>query len=339
MGVKIKAILDRQQTSLGAFSSRVVAIDAYNAIYQFLSNIRGPDGKNLSDSSGRVTSHLSGLLHRNVNFLSLGIRPVYVFDGKPPSLKTAEIERRRLLKEDAAVLYEEALMKGDAQEAQKYAQRTTHLDDEMVGESKELLTLFGIPCISAPSEGEATAARLTQTGVAFASASQDFDSILFGARILARNFTTSGRRKLPNRNTYVNVEPEVIDTQRCLDKLGITREQMVDMGILIGTDFNPDGFRGIGAKRALKLIRKHSRLEDIPSIREGLDRVDYQQIRDIFLEPDVADVDGVEFGDADYPAIAEYLARHDFDPRRVGISLGRLKKSMERRSNNLDRWM
>ena len=91
MGVDIKTLLVREKTNLESFSSKIIAIDAYNAIYQFLAIIRGPDGLHLTDTKGRVTSHLTGLLYRNVNFLSMGIKPVYVFDGKPPSLKTAEI--------------------------------------------------------------------------------------------------------------------------------------------------------------------------------------------------------------------------------------------------------
>ena len=339
MGVDIKTLLVRERTRLELFSSRIVAIDAYNAMYQFLAIIRGPDGRNLSDSRGEVTSHLSGLLYRNINFLTMGIKPVYVFDGRPPSLKSVEIERRRQIKRDATVKYEKALSRGSVEEVRKYAQQTTSLRDSMVDDTKKLLAMFGIPWVDAPSEGEATAAHMTRTGAAFASASQDFDSVLFGAKKLARNFTNSGRRKIPNRNTYVDVEPEIIDLQKSLDALGLTREQMVDIGILIGTDFNPDGFRRVGPKTALKMIKRHSRLEDIPGISEELGQVDYQQIRDIFLKPNVADVSSVEFGSVDYDGVLEYLTGRDFAPERVQASLNRLRKALERRSNNLDRWM
>ena len=142
------------------------------------------------------------------------MRPVYVFDGKPPSLKAAEIERRRSAKRDAAVKYEQAVRKGDLESAKKYAQQTTAMRDEMVADAKKLLGMFGIPCVDAPSEGEAYAAHLTRQGLAHAAASQDYDSILFGATRLVRNFSLSGRRKLPNRNTYVDVEIEMISSQR-----------------------------------------------------------------------------------------------------------------------------
>ena len=182
MGLDLKKLVVREKTTLENFTSKVIAIDAYNAIYQFLAIIRGPDGLNLTDSEGRVTSHLSGLLYRNINFLSIGIKPVYVFDGKPPSLKSAEIEHRKQIKRDATVKYEKAIAEGNMDDARKFAQQTTSMKDGMVEDSKKILGFFGIPYIDAPSEGEATAAHMTKTGQAFASASQDFDSVLFGAK-------------------------------------------------------------------------------------------------------------------------------------------------------------
>ena len=339
MGLDLKQLVVREKTNLEAFASKVIAIDAYNAIYQFLAIIRGPDGSPLSDSSGRVTSHLSGLFYRNIKFLSIGIKPVYVFDGKPPSLKTAEIERRKQIKKDATIKYEKAISQGNLQEARKYAQQTSVMRDTMVGDSKKLLSLFGIPHIDAPSEGESTAAHLTNTGQAYASASQDFDSILFGAKRLVRNFSNSGRRKIPNRNTFIEVEPEIIYFEKTIKELGLTREQIVDVGILIGTDFNPDGFTRIGPKTALKMIKEYSKLEKIPQIQDKLSDVDFEQIRKIFLEPEVADVSEIKFGKIDYEAITKYLVdERSFSIDRVQGSLNRLKKSIEKKSQTLEQW-
>jgi len=339
MGLNLKPLVVREKTKLEYFSNKVIAVDAYNAIYQFLASIRGPDGMQLTDSQGRITSHLSGLLYRNINFLSLGIKPVWVFDGKPPSLKTAEIERRRQIKKDATVKYEKAIAAGQMEEARKYAQQTTSMKDGMVKESKELLGYFGIPYIDAPSEGEATAAHLTNTGQAYASASQDFDSILLGAKRLIRNFTNSGRRKIPNRNTYIEIVPEIIETAKTLESLQVTQEQLVDIGILIGTDFNPDGFERVGPKTALKMIKQHLRLEDIPQIQEQLEKIDYEQIRKIFLEPSVADVDEIIFEQVNYEGMTEYLVQErSFSEDRIQSSLNRLRKAIEKKSQNLDQW-
>ena len=339
MGLDLKSLLVRDKTKLESFTNKIVAIDAYNAIYQFLAIIRGPEGLHLTDTQGRVTSHITGLLYRNINFLSLGIKPVYVFDGKPPSLKSAEIEHRKQIKKDATVKYERAVSEGKMEDARKFAQQTTSMKDGMVEDSKHLLDLFGIPYIQAPSEGEATAALLTTTGHADVAASQDFDSILFGARKLVRNFTNSGRRKLPNRNTYIEIEPEIIDYKKNLEALGITREQLIDVGILIGTDFNPDGFERVGPKTAIKMIKEHGKLEDVTQIQEQLEMIDYNAIRKIFLEPEVARVDKIEFGEVRYDDIINYLSNErSFSRDRVNSSLNRLKKSLEKKSQTLEKW-
>jgi len=339
MGLDLKSLLVRDKTKLESFTNKIVAIDAYNAIYQFLAIIRGPEGLHLTDTQGRVTSHITGLLYRNINFLSLGIKPVYVFDGKPPSLKSAEIEHRKQIKKDATVKYERAVSEGKMEDARKFAQQTTSMKDGMVEDSKHLLDLFGIPYIQAPSEGEATAALLTTTGHADVAASQDFDSILFGARKLVRNFTNSGRRKLPNRNTYIEIEPEIIDYRKNLEALGITREQLIDVGILIGTDFNPDGFERVGPKTAIKMIREYGKLEDVTQIQEQLEMIDYNAIRKIFLEPEVARVDKIEFGEVRYDDIINYLSNErSFSRDRVNSSLNRLKKSLEKKSQTLEKW-
>ena len=339
MGLDLKPLLIRDKTKLESFTNKIVAIDAYNAIYQFLAIIRGPEGLHLTDARGHVTSHITGLFYRNINFLSLGIKPVYVFDGKPPSLKSAEIEHRKQIKKEATIKYERAVSEGKMDDARKFAQQTTSMRDGMVEDSKHLLELFGIPYIQAPSEGEATAAFLTTTGRADIAASQDFDSILFGAKKLVRNFTNSGRRKLPNRNTYIEIEPEIIDYKKNLEALGITREQLIDVGILIGTDFNPDGFERVGPKTAIKMIKEYGRLEDIEQIQEQLQTIDYNAIRKIFLEPEVSNIDKIEFGQVRYDDIANYMSNErSFSRDRVNSSLTRLKKNMEKKSQTLDNW-
>ena len=187
--------------------------------------------------------------------------------------------------------------------------------------------------------GEATATHLNKTGMADAVASQDFDCVLFGAKKLIRNFTNSGRRKIPNRNSYVDIEPEIISYQKHLDALGITGKQFIDIGILVGTDFNPDGFERIGPKTALKLIKEYGKLEDIPQIQDQLKQIEYNQIRDIFLHTDVTEVGKIEFKDADYSEIVNYLANErNFSRERVQTSVNRLKQSLVNRSHTLEQW-
>ena len=343
MGVDIKPLIDTlaETIKLESLRGKVIAIDAYNALYQFLATIRGYTGEPLMDSHGRVTSHLSGLFYRSVNLLSLGIKLVYVFDGKPPSLKYRELDARRRVKEEAMVMYEQALQEGRLDDARKYAQATSILKDYMVNDAKTLLSLMGIPYVQAPAEGEATAAYMSRVGIAYATASQDYDSLLFGSTRLIRNLTISGKRKLPNKNVYVDVEPEMIELEHLLNSLSITREELVDIAILIGTDYNPDGFKGIGAKKALQLIKKYKRLEgiEVESIKEGLKQIDYNAIRRIFLEPEVAKVDTLEFKEIDKEGIIRFLCgERDFSKERVSSALERLEEAMKISRSGLERW-
>ena len=216
LGVNLRGLVPIENIKLEDLGGKIVAIDAYNALYQFLAIIRQPDGTPLKDLTGKVTSHLSGLFYRTSNLVEMGIKPVYVFDGSPPVLKRAEIERRRQIKVEAAVHYEKAVAKGDMVKARMLAQATTSMKDYMEDDSKRLLSLMGLPCVQAPSEGEAQAAHMTRKGDADYCASQDYDSLLFGAPLLLRNVTISGRRKLPSKNIYVDVVPELVELAKVL---------------------------------------------------------------------------------------------------------------------------
>ncbi len=341
MGLDLKPLVEDKEIKLEELSNKVIAVDAYNAIYQFLAIIRGQQGEYLMDHAGNITSHLSGLFYRSINLLTMNIKLVYVFDGISPSLKFIEIERRKKRKEEAIIKYQEALKEGRVEDAKKYAQMTSMIKDYMIDDAKRLLELLGIPWIDAPSEGEATAAHLTRTNQAYASASQDYDSLLFGAKRLVRNLTISGKRKLPRKQIYIDVEPELIILDDVLKRLEITREMLVDIGILIGTDFNPDGFKGIGPKKALKLIKEYKRLEDIPleAIKEGLREIDYKTIRKIFLKPEVKTIDKLDFREADHEAVIAFLCKeHDFSYDRVNTALKRLREANRKKNETLERW-
>ncbi|MEM3567410.1 MAG: flap endonuclease-1, partial [Thermoplasmata archaeon] len=286
MGVDISSIVEPKTASVGDFSGKIVAIDGYNTLYQFLAIIRQSDGTLLMDSRGRITSHLSGLFYRTANFLELGIKPVFVFDGEPYPQKRRTIEGRIAAKEKAMEEWKRALEEGDLERAKSKAQQTAQLTREMVKQAKELLGYMGIPWIDAPRDGEAQASYLVQRGDANYSGSQDFDSLLFGSPALVRNLAISGRRKLPKRKEFVDIQPEIILLQDVLDKNGITREQLVDIGILVGTDFN-EGVKGIGAKKALKLIKEHGSIEKVMEIKK-IEVPGYEDARRIFLEPDVS---------------------------------------------------
>jgi flap endonuclease-1 len=325
LGVNLRDLVPKTNVELSSLGGKSIAIDAYNALYQFLAIIRQPDGTPLKDHTGKVTSHLSGLLYRTANLVEMGIKPVYVFDGSPPALKEVEIKRRMRVKEEATIKYERALDAGRVEEAHKYAQATSRVKDYMTEDSKRLLDHMGIPWVQAPSEGEAQAAHLAKEGNTHFCASQDYDSLLFGAPMLIRNVTLSGRRKLPGKKVYIEVVPEVIDLSHVLGELRITHEQLVDVGILIGTDYNPEGIKGIGPKTALKLIRKHGSLEKVPDLDEADFPVKPQRIRQIFLQPNVTDDYELEWRRTSAEGVMDFLCgERDFSEDRIRKALEKM---------------
>ncbi|MCL5681419.1 MAG: flap endonuclease-1 [Candidatus Thermoplasmatota archaeon] len=331
MGVDISSLLETKDLDTKTLNGRMLGVDAYNVIYQFLSNIREYDGSPLKDSNGNITSHLSGLFYRSINLLEGGMIPVYVFDGKPHPLKDKTIKERIALKEKAEEEYRTSLAMGDMEKAKSYASRTSRLTSDMVNESKHLLRALGIATIDAPSEGEAEASFLSMRGRVYSAVSQDYDCLLFGAPRLIRNLTVSGKRRYGRTGRVIDVKPEIIELNDVLRKLEVTREQLIDIGILVGTDFN-DGIRGIGPKKAIQQIRKYGSLEKIP----GISIEYYQEIKNIFLNPEVNDPGEIMLPELDEQLVFEILVdRHNFSPERVTSFLSKIrgvKKSGVQRS-------
>ncbi len=338
MGVVLSDIVSPEARTLEDFSGKILAIDAFNTLYQFLAIIRQPDGTPLMDREGRVTSHLSGLIYRLSNFVAAGIRPVFVFDGEPPRLKARTIRERVEVKVRAERQWKEAVEIGDLATARTKAMQTSRLTHEMVGQSQRLLGLLGIPVVQAPSEGEAQASAMARAGTAYAAASQDYDSLLFGSPRLVKNLAITGRRKLPRKEVYVDVVPEEIGLEATLASLGVTREQLVDMALLIGTDFN-EGVKGIGPKKALALIKKHGSLE--PALAElHVDIESKDEVRRIFLEPRVlADV-AVEFRDPDTDGVRAMLCdEFAFSRDRIDQALAKFTAARgAQKQKSLDGW-
>jgi len=342
LGVNFKDLIPKTQVKLEDLAGKIIAIDAYNAIYQFLSIIRQPDGTPLKDSTGKITSHLSGLFYRTSNLVEMGIKPVYVFDGIPPTLKSAEIARRRQVKVEAIANYEKAAVSGDTAKMRMFAQAATSMKDYMQEDSRKLLGLLGLPWVQAPSEGEAQAAHMTKHGTADYCASQDYDSLLFGAPKLLRNVTISGRRRLPSKKVYVDVVPEVVELGKTLGDCGLTYEQLIDVGILIGTDFNPDGIKGLGPKTALKLIKQYGSLEAaLPHIKNAAFPVEPNCIREIFRHPEVTDNYKLEWKEHDSEGIVDFLCRQkEFSEDRVKNSLARMTAGSKKQKGkvSLEKW-
>ncbi len=339
MGIEFGGSIPREKIQLEDISGWKLAVDGYNTLYQFLAIIRGMDGGHLKDSQGRVTSHISGLFYRNINLLELGMKLVYVFDGKPPELKMEEIRRRSEQRREAKDQYLRALQAGDMTQARKYAEASTVLRRDMVTDAKELLDAMGIPWVDAPSEGEAQASTMAIEGTVNAVASQDHDSIVFGAPVLVRNVTISGKRRLPSKGIMINVVPERITLSSVLASTGLTREQLVDFAILLGTDFNPDGFAGVGPATALKYLKKYGRLEDIKELSEELQTVNYRGIRDLYLNAPSTKGVRPDWGQMDKEKVVSFLVReHSFSRDRVEAAIARVRGAKSPQSETLEKW-
>jgi flap endonuclease-1 len=332
MGVALRDILAPYKHPAGWNDlTGTAAIDAHNALYQFLSIIRQADGTPLVDAEGRVTSHLSGLFFRTTKLLAMGLRPVYVFDGAPPDLKAATIRARRSVREEAGRQYAAAVEAGDGAEAYKQARLATRIDAAVIGSSQRLLDLLGVPWLTAPSEGEAQAARMAADGTVAYAVSQDYDALLFGAPDLARNITISGRRRLHGRT--IVVEPERIRLAEVLAGLGLTREELVEVGVLVGTDFNP-GLRGVGPKTALKIVRE-GRFEE--TVAERMHGFDPEPIRSFFLEPPVTTDYHLDWCAPDAEGLRAMLCdEYSFSVERVNAALERIGVTAGQKT--LDQW-
>jgi len=305
MGVKLGDLVVKHPLAESDLKGKVIAFDTYNMLYQFLSSIRTPEGFPLTAPDGRVVSHIKGLLGRTVNLLSSSIRPVFIFDGVPHPLKRGTLDLRRERKEKARAEWERALEEGDMDRARSKARQTSRITLDMVQDAWKLLTLLGLPCIQAKSEGEAQAAHICIKKEGYAVCSQDFDSLLFGAPVLIRNMATTGRRKLPGKNVHIDVIPERIDLGETLDRLGLTRDQLIDLAILMGTDFN-EGVPGIGPKKGLALIKEMGSIEEVSRSRR-LPLLEWEEVRKVFREPQVHDDYSISFQDPDLDAAKDFL--------------------------------
>jgi flap endonuclease-1 len=334
MGLQISEIIPKKEIEISDLKGKTLAVDAFNVIYQFLSTIRQPDGTPLMDSKGRITSHLSGLFYRNMNLLHEGIKLIYVFDGKAPALKRATQDSRQDTKEEAFEKYEQAKDEEDIESMGKYARQIVHLDKEKIEESKELLTAMGIAVVQAPSEGEAQASFIAKNeDSVYAIASQDYDSLMFEAPYLIQNLTLARKRKTVSG--FVDVNPQLIELKNVLRELDITQEQLICIGILSGTDYNPGGVKGIGPKKALKIVKEFGTKE---AIFQGVSNnekykidFDWREVYDLIKNPQVDNDYKIVFPKFNPEKVKEILASHDFSSERIESQFEKFKEVLESR--------
>jgi flap endonuclease-1 len=306
MGVALKDLLIRKPVKISDLQEKVLAVDTYNLMYQFLTTIRQRDGSLLTDSKGNVTSVLIGICSRIPKLMSQGLKLVFIMDGIPPNLKSAEIQHRSELKKIALKKFKEAEEQEDKESMKKFASMTSRLTPEIIESAKNLLTALGLPIVQAPSEGEAQGAFLVKKNVAYAMVSQDFDSLLYGSSKVVRNLSISGKRKFGA--IFKKVEPEIINLDENLNNLGITLNQLIILGILVGTDYNRGGIKGIGPKKALKIVKDLKSPEKIFNNVEWPYTYSWKEVYRLFTEK----------------AVQKLLLEHEFSEERIDQTLAQI---------------
>ena len=334
MGVNLKDMVIKHELSFNQLKDKKLAVDAFNVLYQFLSTIRQRDGSLLVDSQGQVTSHLTGLFSRTTRLMQKGMKLSFVFDGIAPELKQEERLRRAQLKREALMKHKEAEKAGDVDDMKKYASRTSRLTPEMIEEAKLLITAMGLPIVQAPSEGEAQAAYMVSKDDLYAEISQDYDCLLFGVPRMIQNMTITPRRKLPNKLAYEKVTPQLIELNENLNNLGIDQDQLIALGILVGTDFNIGGVKGIGPKNALKLVKQHGK--DFDRLFKEVkwdDHFPFPWTEPFYTIKKMPTTDDyhLDWKGLDRDKVIELLVeKHDFSKDRVNATLDKLEKERQK---------
>jgi len=319
-----------KETKMEAMTGRTIAIDASTCLYQFLVAVRqGEAQANLSNEAGEVTSHIQGFLSRTIKLLELGVKPVYVFDGKPPELKKETLSGRAEKKAEAEVEYAAALESGDAEEIRKASHRTARATPQMNADVQELLALLGCPVILAPSEAEASCAALCKAGKVFATATEDMDCLTFGSDVMLKNlFDTESSRTSTKKPVYE------VRLATVLEQLDVPMALFVDFCILCGCDYCGT-IKGVGPSTAFKLLKTHGSLEAAVAALDAAKRPDLSdgswpvaEVRGLFAEPEVVDAAqaSLRWSSPDFAGLTAFLVgKHSFNEQRVAKYVERLK--------------
>jgi flap endonuclease-1 len=309
---------------------RKIAIDASMCLYQFLIAVRQQDGNMLTNEEGETTSHLMGFFYRTIRMVSNGIKPCYVFDGKPPVLKGGELEKRLKRREEAEKKAEEMKETGTVEELQKFERRTVRVNRQQNEEAKQLLKLMGIPFVEAPCEAEAQCAELSSSGKVYGAASEDMDTLCYSPAHFLRNVTAAEARKL---------KIEEFDIKKVLQSFDLDINAFVDLCILLGCDYC-ETIKGIGPVTALKLIKEHKNIENvIKSIEENPkskykvpENWPYKEARELFLHPDVESGENVDlkWTEPDLDGLIDFMVkRNGFNEQRIRDGAAKLSKALK----------
>lgn len=336
MGVALTELLIKKEITVDSLQGKTIVVDAPMWLYQFLSSIRQRDGSLLTDSNGNPTSHLVGLFARMLNMHQQNIKLAFVFDGEPPSLKKKVLQQRKVIKQEAEKKYKEAVKVEDKELMKRYASMTSRLTKDMVQEAKDLVRACGLPVIEAPSEAEAQAALIVREEKAFAISTNDADALLFGAPRIVRNLNMAGRRKRTNKLAYETITPDMISLADNLNNLSIDQDQLIALSMLVGTDYNPKGIKGIGPKNALKLVKEFKKdLSGLFSHVKWSDHFTYSwdEVFDLIKNTKTTENYSLKWESVNKEAVCKLLVdKHDFSPERINLQLKPLEEEHKRKN-------
>ncbi|GAA6060447.1 hypothetical protein JCM10212_000040 [Sporobolomyces blumeae] len=330
MGIKgLTALISDQapnamkQVDIKSLFGRKIAIDASMSIYQFLIAVRQQDGQQLMNEAGETTSHLMGLFYRTLRMVENDLKPCYVFDGKPPQLKSNVLKKRFSNRQEAKEDEVEAKETGTTEDVDKLSRRQVKVTKEHNEECKRLLTLMGIPWVEAPSEAEAQCAELCRGGLVYGAGSEDMDTLTFNSPVLLRHLTFSEARKMPI---------DVITLDNVLEGLELTMDKFIDMCMLCGCDYL-EPIKGVGAKTALKLVKEHDSMDDILAhLAKGKNAPPedwpWAEAKELFLKPSVKPAKEIElkWEEPNVEGLVEFLVRDKgFSEDRVRKGADKLK--------------
>jgi flap endonuclease-1 len=342
MGVKLQEIIIRKQVDIRDLAGKVVAVDAPNIIMSLFTFSFKPTthayNQILIDKTQRPIAHLFGLLYRINFFYSRHIFPIFCFDGRDSELKRVITKDQLNDFRFTERLYKEAMQREDLNGGRRIALSREYMWHNIILESKQLLGALGVPYIESPASAESQCAFLVRQKIAHFSNSQDFDSLLFGCPNVLQNLSKSLRRKIQGKWIYQEIIPYKIDLQKNLENLGITIFQLVDIGLLVGTDYF-SGVHGIGPKKALSLIRKHRTIEQVIQ-KEHQKKYDFSQVtpeiikkvRKIFLFPEVHEnINEIKWNVPDKSQTYTLLCEeHTLDQKRALDNLEKLERNYDR---------
>jgi len=340
MGTQIGDLLIKREMSIPELKGKTLGFDGYNIIYQFLTTIRSLDGDLLTTKDGIVTSHLIGLFHRLSNLQENEVNIVFVFDGKSLDLKKETLEKRKDLKIDAEVRAKKAEEEEDFAERNRMLKRASRITPEMIEDTKLLFDAMAIPYLTAQADGEAQLAIMNAQGKIDGVVTQDFDTLLFGGKDLYRNLAMSGKKKAPGKDYFIQIKPEYISLEENLKALQITREKLIWLGMLVGTDFN-NKVPKVGPKTAIKLVTEFNSFEDILRKLEYTPDFDPDEIINLFMNPPYNPDYAIKQRDIDFEKLRYLLIeRYEFNKERVEKTLTDLEKVIieKKKQPRLSKW-